>query len=41
MDPDDVFKRWVSRSLPLWGPFYALYYIVRYLMKELRHKDKS
>ncbi len=35
MDPDDIFKRWVERLLPLWGPFYALYYIIRYLIHEL------
>ncbi len=37
-DPDKIFETWASRFLPLWGPFYAMYYIIRYLLRELGGK---
>ncbi len=34
-DPDSFLETWVQRSVPLWGPFYAVYYIIRLLWHEL------
>lgn len=35
MDVDDIFERVVILLSPIWGPFYALFYIVRLLWHEL------
>lgn len=41
-DPDEIFTKWATRLLPLWGPFFALYYIIRYLFYELfRNPDRK
>jgi len=37
-DPDEIFANWVERLSPLWGPFYAIYYITRLLWRELTGK---
>jgi hypothetical protein len=34
LDPDDIFAKLVLYTLPLWGPFYALYYILRLMWYE-------
>jgi hypothetical protein len=34
-DPDDLFERIVMRLVLLWGPFYAVFYIIRLLWKEV------
>lgn len=34
-DPDDIFEGWVEWLAPLWGPFYAVFYILRLLIREL------
>lgn len=39
-DPDGPFEEWMIRLSPLWGPFYALFYIVRLLWDELFHPHK-
>lgn len=35
IDPDEIIAKWVIRMVPLWGPFYALFYIVRLLWREI------
>lgn len=38
-DPDKVFDRVVTSLVPLWGPFYAIFYILRLLWHEIfRHE---
>lgn len=38
-DPDDIFESFFKLTLPLWGPFYALYYILRLLWRrDIRRK---
>lgn len=32
-DPDEIFESIFMLTLPIWGPFYALYYIIRLLWK--------
>ncbi len=34
MNPDDILEKWVMRLAPIWGPFYAVFYILRLLWKE-------
>lgn len=34
-DPDEFFELLVTKTIPLWGPFYAVFYIVRLLWREL------
>ncbi len=38
-DPDKIFDTWANRTIPLWGPLYAMFYIIRYLYREMFHKD--
>lgn len=38
-DPDKIFEQWARRTIPIWGPFYAMYYIIRYLFREMFWKD--
>jgi hypothetical protein len=40
-DPDKTFEKLVHSLVPIWGPFYALFYIVRLLWREFRHKRQS
>lgn len=35
-NPDDSFEEWAERLVPIWGPFYAMFYIIRYVYRELR-----
>lgn len=37
-NPDDLFETWVIRLSPLWGPFYAIFYIMRLLWREFRNR---
>lgn len=41
MNPDDLFEKWVIRLAFIWGPFYALFYIVRLLLRELFWREKD
>ena len=34
-DADDLFEKIVFGLLPLWGPFYAVFYILRVFWNEL------
>lgn len=34
-NPDDIVEKWVMRLVPIWGPFYALYYLLRLLWEEV------
>ncbi len=34
-NPDDIIEKWVMRLVPIWGPFYALYYLLRLVWKEI------
>lgn len=38
LDPDEIFEKLVKGLSPIWGPFYALFYIIRLLWRELRKK---
>lgn len=41
-DPDEFIGGWIKRLSPLWGPFYALFYIIRLLWRELtKPKEKQ
>jgi len=33
--PDDVFEKIVVKTSYIWGPFYAIFYILRLLLKEM------
>lgn len=33
---DDFFEKTVEVLIPFWGPFYAVYYIIRVLIREIR-----
>lgn len=33
---DDLFESMVIKLVPIWGPFYALFYIARLVWRELR-----
>lgn len=37
---DDLFERIVIALSPLWGPFYAVFYIVRLLWRELFRRSE-
>ena len=39
-EPDDIFAAIVERLVPIWGPFYALFYILRLFYREVFHRDK-
>ena len=34
-NPDDVFEKLVVGLVPLWGPFYAIFYLLRLMWHEL------
>ncbi|MEX1112013.1 MAG: hypothetical protein WEC84_00995 [Candidatus Andersenbacteria bacterium] len=38
-EPDDIFEAWVKRLVPIWGPFYAMFYIIRLLWRETFRKQ--
>lgn len=38
-NPDDHFETLVKLLLPIWGPFYALFYILRLIWRELFPKQ--
>lgn len=41
VDPDQIVERMVILSMPLWGPFYAVYYIIRLLIKEITDRGEK
>lgn len=38
-DPDKIFEAWVVRLSPVWGPFYAVFYILRLFWRELFRRE--
>lgn len=40
-DPDDIFAAWVKRLVPIWGPIYALFYIIRLLWVEIFRRRRE
>lgn len=40
-NPDDVIEKWVIRLLPVWGPFYALYYLLRLFWREVIRRQED
>lgn len=40
-NPDDVLEKWVMRLAFMWGPFYALFYILRLIWKELIERKEE
>lgn len=38
-DPDALFEKVVYALLPVWGPFYAIFYLLRMMWHELFGKD--
>lgn len=39
-DPDDLFEKIVNAFIPLWGPFYAVFYILRMFWYEIFRRDE-
>jgi hypothetical protein len=39
-DPDKIIETWIDKMSPVWGPFYALFYIVRLLWREIFTKKQ-
>lgn len=39
-NPDDIFEKWVIRLSIIWGPFYAIFYILRLFWVELFRREK-
>lgn len=37
-NPDDPFEEFAEKTVQIWGPFYAMFYIVRYVYRQLRNK---
>lgn len=40
MNPDKVFEKFGKALIPLWGPFYAVFYIMRILWKEVIRREE-
>lgn len=40
-NPDDSFEKLTIRLAPIWGPFYAVFYIMRLLWRELIRRDQQ
>lgn len=42
VDSDTIFEKAVIRLAPIWGPFYAFFYITRFLWREfLRRREEE
>lgn len=39
-NPDDVFEKIVLGLIPFWGPFYAVFYILRMFYYELFRREQ-
>lgn len=39
--PDDVIEKLVTLLLPIWGPFYALYYLLRLFWREVIRRQED
>ncbi len=39
-DPDDLFEGVAYALLPLWGPFYAVFYIIRMFWGEIFRRPR-
>lgn len=39
-NPDDIFEKWTDRLSIVWGPFYAVFYILRLFWAELFRRNK-
>lgn len=39
-NPDTVFEKIVLGLVPLWGPFYAVFYILRMFWQEIFRRDE-
>jgi len=39
-DADDLFENVVVGLLPLWGPFYAVFYILRTFWNEIFRRNE-
>jgi hypothetical protein len=40
-DPDDLFEKLVTKLVFVWGPFYAIYYLTRMLLKEFLGREEE
>lgn len=40
-DPDDLFERLVIKLVFVWGPFYAIFYLTRMLLKEFFKREQE
>lgn len=38
IDPDEIIASWITWFVPLWGPFYAMFYVLRLLWREMFRK---
>jgi hypothetical protein len=41
VNPDDIFEKIVMGLSPIWGPFYAVFYILRLMWVELFRRDRE
>lgn len=39
-NPDDLFEYIILALIPIWGPFYAIFYILRMFWYEIFHNDE-
>lgn len=40
-NPDDAIEKWIMRLVPIWGPFYATYYLLRMFWKEVIRREEE
>jgi len=41
LEPDDIFGAIVEWLVPVWGPFYAIFYILRLFWREVFNRSKN
>jgi len=34
-NPDSILEKVIIGTVPIWGPFYAIFYIIRLMLHEL------
>jgi len=39
-NPDKIFEKVVDGLVPLWGPFYAVFYLLRLMWSELFRREE-
>ncbi|MFH1354286.1 MAG: hypothetical protein ABIH36_03270 [bacterium] len=41
LDPDSMFEKVVEWTVFIWGPFYAVFYIIRLVVSELLKREED